>query len=58
MNLSSHLSQLRQKHETLARQIEDEQSRPSADDLAISELKRKKLMLKDEIARLGGETQH
>ena len=58
MSLSSHLSQLRQKHETLSQQIEEEQRRPAADDFTITEMKRKKLLLKDEIARLGGETRH
>lgn len=52
MSLTSHLSQLRQKHEILSRKIEDEQRRPAADPLEIATLKRQKLVLKDEIARL------
>ncbi|MBK0400090.1 DUF465 domain-containing protein [Limibaculum sp. M0105] len=52
MSLTSHLDQLRQKHQALEKQIEDEQRRPSSDPLAIATLKRQKLHLKDEITRL------
>ena len=62
MSLTSHLSALEQKHKALERQIEDELSRPSADDARIAELKRLKLKLKDEITRLrtnaSGDTLH
>jgi hypothetical protein len=62
MSMASHLSALEQKHKTLERQIEDELSRPSADEARLAELKRQKLKLKDEIARLKsappGETLH
>ena len=62
MSMASHLSALEQKHKTLERQIEDELSRPSADEIRLAELKRQKLKLKDEIARLKsappGETLH
>jgi hypothetical protein len=52
MTVSSHLSQLRQKHEALSRKIEDEQQRPGSDDLQINAMKRQKLLLKEEITRL------
>lgn len=58
MSLSSHLSQLKQKHQTLSQQIEEEQARPAADEFAIAEMKRRKLLIKDEIVRLGGDTRH
>ncbi len=62
MSLTSHLSALEEKHKALERQIEDELSRPSADDARIAELKRLKLKLKDEITRLrtnaSGDTLH
>lgn len=62
MSMASHLSALVQKHKTLERQIEDELSRPSANEIRVQELKRQKLKLKDEIARLktgpAGETIH
>lgn len=55
MSLNAHLSQLRQKHEALSQQIEDEERRPAADALQIAAMKRQKLMIKDEIRRLDSE---
>ncbi|MCL5777601.1 DUF465 domain-containing protein [Limibaculum sp. FT325] len=52
MSLTSHLDQLRQKHQALEKMIEDEQRRPGSDPLTIASLKRQKLHLKDEITRL------
>lgn len=52
MSLQTHLSELQAKHKALDLQIEEELTHPSSDDLAIAELKRKKLKLKDEITRL------
>ena len=52
MSMASHLSALEQKHQALERQIEDELNHPAADESRLRELKRKKLKLKDEIARL------
>ena len=48
----SHLSELRKKHQALSEIIEEEQRRPSSDDLSIKQLKLKKLYLKEEIERL------
>ncbi|MFQ5438876.1 MAG: DUF465 domain-containing protein [Paracoccaceae bacterium] len=52
MESSSHLEELRKKHEQLSRQVEMEQKSPGSDDLEISELKKMKLKLKEEISRL------
>lgn len=52
MTVSSHLSTLRAKHEALAVKIEKESKRPGSNDLEIAAMKRQKLHLKDEIARL------
>lgn len=52
MSLSSHLVELRRKHAKLEHRIERETHSPGSDDLHISELKREKLRLKDEITRL------
>ena len=52
MSLQTHLNQLTRKHEALEREIQEAIHRPSADDLHIAELKRRKLSLKDEINRL------
>ena len=54
MSLSSHISQLRQKHEAIDRKIAEALRQPSSDDLEITALKRQKLHIKEEIARLGG----
>jgi hypothetical protein len=53
MSLQSHLAQLTRKHRALEREIEAEAHRPSGDGARLSELKRRKLTLKDEIHRLG-----
>jgi len=52
MALTAHLSELVEKHRVLDRQIEEEMAHPTADDLKIAELKKRKLFLKDEIFRL------
>ncbi len=52
MSLQTHLSQLSRKHEALEREIQEAIHRPSSSDHHIAELKRRKLLLKDEINRL------
>lgn len=52
MGLAQHLSELSDKHQSLEMRIEEEMARPLADTLKITELKRRKLQIKDEIARL------
>lgn len=52
MSVSSHLDQLRQKHEALKARIRDEEKRPGADHLDVTALKREKLLIKEEIERL------
>ncbi|MBY0257415.1 DUF465 domain-containing protein [Methylobacterium sp.] len=56
MSLQTHLTQLARKHEALEREIHDATIRPSANDLRIAELKRRKLHLKDEMNRLRTES--
>lgn len=58
MNLDSHLAELVRRHEALERELTEAMSHPSTDALALSELKRKKLLLKDEIARLSDSSVH
>jgi hypothetical protein len=53
MSLSSHLQELRKKHQTLSEQVEMAQRNPATDDLQITTLKKQKLRLKEEIQRLG-----
>jgi hypothetical protein len=55
MGLESHIQELADKHHKLDEQIHEEQLRPHPDDLALSELKKRKLRLKEEIERLRTE---
>jgi hypothetical protein len=55
MSMSSHLSELRKKHQALSAIIEEEQRKPSCDDLTLKQLKLKKLYLKEEIERLAAQ---
>jgi hypothetical protein len=52
MAIESHLAELEKRHEALEQQISEALTHPSTDDLALLELKRKKLHVKDEIVRL------
>lgn len=52
MSIETHLSELQRRHSALEAEINELQAHPSADDLTIVELKRRKLLVKDEIARL------
>lgn len=51
MSVTSHLNELRRKHETLESMIEEQERAPSSDHVAITKLKRQKLRLKEEIER-------
>ena len=55
MTVAEHVDALRAKHATLKHAVEQENQRPHPDDLHIAELKREKLRIKDEIARLEAE---
>lgn len=46
------LADLEQRHRALEDEINEVLAHPAADDLQVAELKRRKLHLKDEIARL------
>ena len=52
MSLANHLEELERKHGDIGRQIEQAMVHPSANDLEIVQLKRRKLALKDEIEKL------
>ncbi|MBP9048735.1 MAG: DUF465 domain-containing protein [Tabrizicola sp.] len=52
MTITSHLVELRRKHDTLSEMVEEAQRSPGIDDLKVAELKRQKLKLKEEITRL------
>lgn len=50
MQASAHVEQLSHKHAKLDEELRMEMKRPTADALRISELKRQKLLLKDQIS--------
>ncbi len=54
MALSARLQELRKKHEDLSQQVETEQKSPGTDPFRITEMKKQKLRLKEEISRLQG----
>jgi hypothetical protein len=55
MSMQSHLAELEKKHRVLEQELEEALAHPSSDDMTIAELKRRKLHVKDEIARLRHE---
>jgi hypothetical protein len=52
MAISTHLDELEQRHQMLEAQLVEALQHPSTDDSHLTELKRRKLQVKDEIARL------
>ena len=52
MTLSTHISELKRKHQSLSDKVEEEQRAPSVDGLQVAYLKKQKLKLKEEIKRL------
>ena len=57
MPLQNHVTELERKHQALEREIQSAVTQPSADDLRVAELKRRKLQLKDEINKLKKSSQ-
>jgi hypothetical protein len=55
MAIQSHLAELEKRHQALEQEISEALSHSSTDGLQIAELKRRKLHVKDEIARLKQE---
>lgn len=53
MSIQSHLEELKRRHAAIQQEISRELAHPASDPLRVAELKRKKLVLKDEIMRLG-----
>ena len=58
MTLAGHLAELSEKHRSLELKIQEEMARPGADELQISRLKREKLKIKDEMAKLQTSSRH
>ena len=56
MSIQEHLVELKAQHRALEEEIADAIAHPSTDDTKIAELKRRKLQVKDEIARMQAST--
>ena len=52
MSIAAHLAELERRHRALEAEIVEARAHPLIDHLHIAELKRRKLLVKDEIARL------
>ena len=52
MSMQAHLAELERRHQALEKELNEAMAHPATDDLTIAELKRRKLQVKDEIARL------
>ncbi|HVJ43659.1 MAG TPA: YdcH family protein, partial [Dongiaceae bacterium] len=52
MALTSHMESLKAKHSDLEARIADEERRPHPDEVCISDLKKQKLRIKDELTQL------
>jgi len=52
MTIQAHLAELERKHQALEVELSKAINRPSTDDFTIAELKRRKLLVKDEISRV------
>jgi hypothetical protein len=52
MSVASHVAELKRKHQHLANTVEEAQRSPATDNRYITDLKKQKLKLKEEIERL------
>ncbi|MGU3497010.1 YdcH family protein [Xanthobacteraceae bacterium A53D] len=55
MSVQSHLQELQRRHAALESEIHREMTSPASDPLKVAEMKRRKLVLKDQINRLSGD---
>lgn len=58
MAILTDLAELEECHQTLEAELAEALQHPSTNDLQLSELKRRKLRVKDEIARLKCSSMH
>lgn len=56
MAMQTSLAELEARHRALDEEISDAIAHPSTDDVKIAELKRRKLLVKDEIERVKHQT--
>ncbi len=52
MSMQGHIAELSRRHQVIEKQIESERTHLATDPSKLAELKRKKLHLKDEMAKL------
>ena len=52
MTVDAHIERLREKHDKISKAVEQAQRAPGTNDFEIAEMKKEKLRLKEEIARL------
>ncbi|SMY06854.1 YdcH family protein [Flavimaricola marinus] len=52
MSVTSHIEELKKKHQTLSEAVEVAQRNPGTNDLEIAKMKKQKLHIKEEITRL------
>jgi hypothetical protein len=52
MSIKAHVEELQRRHRALETEIAEAHAHPSIDELEIIALKRRKLLVKDELARL------
>ncbi len=52
MSLQSHIAELTRRHQAIEKEIAACKASPGTESLKLAELKRKKLQLKDEMAKL------
>ncbi|GAB4359918.1 MAG: YdcH family protein [Oricola sp.] len=58
MSIEAHLESLLRKHGVLESEISEAMSRPAPDQTELTQLKREKLRVKEEIERIRSETRH
>lgn len=58
MSMQAHVAELERRHQALEKELREEINRPLSNDVRVADLKRRKLLLKDEITRLVGTTVH
>lgn len=54
MSVEEHITALKSKHAELEHLLDNENHRPHPDQSLISDIKKQKLRIKDELAQLGG----
>ncbi len=56
MSIQSHLQELKRRHAAIEQELSREMNSPASDPLRVAELKRKKLVLKDQMSKLNGSS--